>query len=269
MSEECSFCGEIFEGEDCLHVHWGEEHDDELTSHQDETYRKAKKKIEEQQEAARQRHRQKVRKYGEYALFAVLFLGIGGLVAGQIQFSSGETPEGDVSFDLEGQPMLGDANASVTVVEVSDYQCGHCKRFHEQVLPRIKDEYIETGQVKLYSFNYAFLGQNSVDAAVGAECVYEESETAYREFSDRMYERQLELQQEGQEVVLDVADTVLGKSSVETCITGRKTLDAVRDDRRQGEESGVEGTPTIFVDGRQLDSYDYATVSAAIDRALD
>lgn len=269
MSEECSFCGEEFDGEDQLHVHWGDKHSDELTSHQEETYRKAKKRMEEQQDAARQQRRQRMRKYGGYALFVALFIGIGGLVAGQIQFSASDTPESEASFDLDGQPMLGDANASVTVVEFSDYQCSHCKRFHEQVLPRIQENYIETGQVKLYSFNYAFLGQNSVDAAVGAECVYDESEQAYREFSDRMYERQSELQSDGQDVVLDVADTVLENSSVEACITGRTTLDEVRDDRRQGTSAGVEGTPTIFVDGQQLESYDYATVSAAIERALD
>jgi len=269
MSEECSFCGDEFDGEDRLHVHWGEHHREELTSHQDETYRKAKKRVDEQQDRIHQQRRRRVKKYGGYGLFVVLLLGIGGLVVGQIQFSTSELPEGGASVDLEGQPMLGDANAPVTVVVFSDYQCGHCKRFHEQVLPRIQDTYIETGQVKLYSMNYAFLGQASVDAAVGAECVYNESKQAYHEFADRLYERQSELQRDGRSVVTDVAGTVLPNSSVQSCITGRKTLDAVRDERQQGEANSVDGTPTVVVDGQLLDSYDYGTISTAIERVLD
>lgn len=272
MSEECSYCGDLFDDTEQLHLHWGENHKEELTSHQEESYRKAKKRLKEQQEAEQQRRRQKLRKIGGYAIFIALFIGIGGLIAGQMQISTGQDTETESNFDLDGQPMLGEEDAPVTVVEFSDYQCPHCKRFHESVLPRLKENYIDTGQVKLYSMNFAFLGPGSETAAIGAECVYEEGGTeAYQEYSDAVYNRQNQLGNNASSLVIDVATSAANSSGsgLEQCITDRQTIPEVQQDLQQGQANNVQGTPTIFVDGRQLSSYDYGTVSAAIEAALD
>ena len=50
--------------------------------------------------------------------------------------------------------FIGDANAPVTIIEYSDYQCGYCQRFWAQTLPEIKEKYIDTGKVKLVYRDY-------------------------------------------------------------------------------------------------------------------
>ena len=49
---------------------------------------------------------------------------------------------------LTGEPFMGSGNAPLTIVEFSDFECPYCRRFHEQVLPSLKREYIDTGLVR-------------------------------------------------------------------------------------------------------------------------
>ena len=49
---------------------------------------------------------------------------------------------------LEGEPVLGSREAPLTIVEFSDFECPYCRLFHNQVLPSLKTEYIDTGLVR-------------------------------------------------------------------------------------------------------------------------
>jgi len=60
---------------------------------------------------------------------------------------------------LEDDPFKGDANAPVTVVEFSDFQCPFCSRFYTQTLPALQENYIDTGKIKLvYGFYHLLVG---------------------------------------------------------------------------------------------------------------
>ena len=91
----------------------------------------------------------------------VLGLGIGsGSTLAWQQWASNSTPEARAEQQpppsaalttellLSGEPVLGDSTAPLTIVEFSDFECPYCRRFHEQVLPALKREYIDTGLVR-------------------------------------------------------------------------------------------------------------------------
>src|SRR3989344_3207671 len=50
---------------------------------------------------------------------------------------------------LDDDAVLGDKNAPVTIIEFSDYQCPYCRKFWTEAYSQIKEEYIDTGKVKL------------------------------------------------------------------------------------------------------------------------
>ena len=54
-----------------------------------------------------------------------------------------------VKISADNDPIIGDPNAPITIIEFSDFQCPFCARFHIQTLPLILEEYIEQGKVKL------------------------------------------------------------------------------------------------------------------------
>src|SRR3989344_4780744 len=65
--------------------------------------------------------------------------------------------------------VLGNPDAPVTVVEFGDYQCPFCARFFKEVEPKIREEYIKTGKVKMIYRDFAFLGPESIDAAMASQ----------------------------------------------------------------------------------------------------
>lgn len=185
-----------------------------------------------------------------------------------------------VSFDLSGQPVLGREDAPVTLVVFEDFKCPNCKRFEEEFLPQIRSRYIDTGKARLVSLNFPFLAENArlpVDdskfAAQAAECAFVQGGS---EAHERM--KQIIFRAQGPEDQVwatksrlkELAGSVEGidQARFNTCLDGDETAAAVDADERQAREAGVGGTPSIYVNGRLLQSYDAASVGAAIDAAL-
>jgi protein-disulfide isomerase len=77
-------------------------------------------------------------------------------------------------LSFEGMPILGDPNASVTILEFGDFQCPYCAIFFAQVEPVLKKEFIETKKANIVFKTLAFLGKESVDAGNAAECAGEQ-----------------------------------------------------------------------------------------------
>jgi protein-disulfide isomerase len=262
---ECDFCGEEFESERNLHIHWGEEHEEELNSHQQEQVKKAEReKNNEEQDKKRKR-----KKYITYSIVAVIGMIFVEGIANQVIQSSSNEP----GFDLENQPMLGDSNASVSVVEFGDYQCHYCNQFEQNVLPELKENYIDTGKVKFYYMNYPFLGEGSRKAAVASECIYQQNKTQFWDFHKSLFQIQDREKSEAltTERIIGIAkDSTqeLDYDELRTCIDNQQTNDDVTSDFRIGNERGVSGTPKVFVNGKKLQNWRYQDIKTAIDNEL-
>jgi protein-disulfide isomerase len=264
--EECSFCGEEFETERELHVHWGKEHSDELNSHQEDKVKKAERKSEEE----KQQKLEKRKKYAFYGLAGFLALAIGALVVPQMIPSGTSTAS---SLDLEGQPMLGNENASVTVVEFGDYRCPYCARFDQAVVSKLRDQYIETGEVKFYFVNFAFLGQGSQQAAVASECVYNQDKEQFWDFHHAIYENQGSEREEWvtEEFLMNLArenTEGLDYDELQQCISDSETREEVLSDKQMARQNGVGSTPTVFVNDRKINGNSFPVVKSAIEQQL-
>lgn len=211
--------------------------------------------------------------YGSAIAAAIVLIGV---VAFQLTQTGGKGTQTQ-TFNLEGQPMLGNPNASVTVVEFGDYRCSACKQFHETVYPRLKNRFIKSGQINFYFVGFSFLdqyfkGDTSKTASVAAECVYKQDKQQFWNMHEAIYNnRGPEKQDWGTKAFLmELARNHtegLNYTQLESCIAKRKTIDEVREDRRMARSHGVDSTPTIFVNGKQVEN-SYPAVSSAIKQAL-
>ena len=102
---------------------------------------------------------------------------------GQEQVESEEEISMD-QIELEGYPSLGDPEAPVVVVEYSDYACPFCGRFFEETLPDIKENYIDTGQVRFVYKDLVVVGGDK--AAEAAHCAGEQD--AYWDYHDLLFQ---------------------------------------------------------------------------------
>ncbi len=180
----------------------------------------------------------------------------------------------DVKTD--GEPFIGHANAPVTIVEWSDYQCTFCKQFEVTTLPQIVKDYIDTGKVKIVFKDFAFLGNDSIAGGEYGRAIWKLYPDKYFAWRTAMYNAQ---DQEGDvgfgnAKTIDTLDATIPGIDVAKVAADVKanasTYQAAMDaDKAEAGKFGVNATPS-FIIGTQLlaGAYPYATFKTAIDPLL-
>ena len=180
---------------------------------------------------------------------------------------------------LDDDPVKGNPNAPVTIVEFSDFQCPFCLRFFDQTLPLIEENYINTGKIKLVykDFPLVSLHPNVKSVHVAAECADEQGK--FWEYHDVLFEKQSEWQRlsssDLQTTLVQYADDFgLQTASFEACLNSPEMLEEVNADFLQAASYGATGTPTFFIGNEKngfiklVGAQPYAAFQAAIDAQL-
>ncbi len=92
---------------------------------------------------------------------------------------------------LKGAPVLGSKTATVTIVEVGDYQCHMCKLWFKETRPLIIENYVETGKANLVFIDMPFLGRDSTPASEATYCANDQGK--YWEYHSTLFEYQQEI----------------------------------------------------------------------------
>ena len=165
----------------------------------------------------------------------------------------------------DDDPVLGDANAPVTIVEFSDFECPFCARFHQQTLPQIVQNYVDTGLVNIVyrDFPLDAIHPNAIITHMAAECAHEQS--MFWPYHDMLFERQEEWNNlDAQGVVNKVVEYAqsmpLDMTLFVACMDNPETSQEVYRDKQAGVEYGVTGTPAFFIGN---DQSGYILVSGA------
>ncbi|ABK76866.1 protein-disulfide isomerase [Cenarchaeum symbiosum A] len=177
---------------------------------------------------------------------------IGIAVAGVSMSGQGAAGMIDTS---NGSPVVGNADAPITIVEFGDYQCHQCYNWFHNTKPGITEEYIETGMVKFVFVDMAFLGRDSLPASVAAYCAGDQG--MYWEYHDMLYtlqDPQIDSGWASRERLKAFAfDLGLDPGVFDGCLDSNKHQGRVQSNVAEAREFGVSGTPTfaiIFEDGR-------------------
>lgn len=180
----------------------------------------------------------------------------------------------EVRVSVDDDPVLGDEDAPVTIIEFSDYQCPFCQRFWAQTLPSIKQQYIDTGKVRFVyrDFPLTSIHPMAQPAAEAAECVREQGgDDAYWEMHDKIFENQASLS----EANLKKWASDLGYN-IGNCLDSDKFKSEVQNDLSDATSSGGRGTPYFIVlktgdsEGTPISgAVPFATFQQAIENKLE
>jgi protein-disulfide isomerase len=172
---------------------------------------------------------------------------------------------------LDGEPSRGPADAKVTVVEYSDFQCPYCGRaweiFEKEVYPQYKDKV-------RFVFKQMPLTQIhpwAEDAAIATECAYQQGNDQFWKLYDGLFAQQAQITKENFPAKVEeiAAASGIDVAKLKDCLAGRKSIDAVKGDQAEAAAVGVNSTPTFFVNGRRVQgAQDAAAFKQAIDQAL-
>ena len=151
----------------------------------------------------------------------------------------------DIVVSIDGEPVKGDENAALTLIEFSDYQCPFCSLHFRKNLPKIEKNYIKTGKVKLVfrDFPSEAMHKHAFKAAEAAHCAGEQGK--YWEMHDRLYANQKSL---APEKLPGHAQTLgLEVPKFRQCLDSGRHAAGIRKDMVEGRKAGVRGTPTFFI----------------------
>lgn len=168
----------------------------------------------------------------------------------------------------------GPENAPVKLLVFSDYMCPACQHFATVVEPGIREQYINNGQVQLvyYDFplggahKYSFLASRAGRCALDQNKFWEYHDHLFKQQSNWAFSRNAPVQQ-----FIDYARELgLNVQDFESCLRSDKHSDVVSANRALGIKLGVNGTPTVYMNGRMVGSAwsDPAEMKRLIDQQL-
>jgi protein-disulfide isomerase len=156
----------------------------------------------------------------------------------------GVAARGPVRASVADAPTLGRADAPVTIVEFSDYQCPFCQRFFATTLLELKKEYIETGKVRYVFRDFPLeMHPQARNAAEAAHCAGEQGK--YWEMHDVLFQNQRAL---APPQLADHARLVgLDGATFDACFSSGRHAARVERGLADGAAAGVQGTPGFVI----------------------
>jgi protein-disulfide isomerase len=191
-------------------------------------------------------------------------------------------PIGDfVTIPTEEYPLaegkfMGQADAPVTVLVFSDFQCPFCGQLARSTEKQVIDEYVSTGQARLEYRHYIVVdgnvgGSESRRAAEASECAAEQGQ--FWNYHDMVFANQ---QGEGRGAFADrrleaFAEAIgLDTQQFNACFSANRYAGAVRSDEQLATQYGVNSTPSVFVNGVLVDNpIDFAEYQRLITLQLE
>jgi protein-disulfide isomerase len=149
---------------------------------------------------------------------------------------------------------LGPVNASVTITEFASMTCPHCAAFNENVFPKIKSEYIDTGKIR-YVFREFPLDIKAAAGSMLSRCIAKDDAGKYFTVTDLLFKQQGEwVPKNTTESLIRIGKQAgLSQQAVEDCIHDQALLDKIVADQKYASEVlKVNSTPTFFINGEKL-----------------
>ncbi len=149
---------------------------------------------------------------------------------------------------------IGPANATVTITEFASMTCPHCAAFTENVFPKIKSEFIDSGKIR-FVFREFPLDIKAAAGSMLARCIAKDDSGKYFAVIDLLFKQQNDW------VLKNTAETLtrIGKQAgltqqqVEDCLKDQALLDKIAADQKYANEVlKVNSTPTFFINGEMI-----------------
>jgi protein-disulfide isomerase len=167
------------------------------------------------------------------------------------------------NVSADDDPNSGNANAPVTVVMFTDFQCPACSKTHP-ILSSVVTSYGDRVRFVVRDYPLENLHKDSFQAALAANAAAKQGK--FFEFIKLLYGRQDALDKAS--LLKYAAEVGLNVKQFELDFSDAKTAAEVRKDQADGRGYGVSGTPTIYVNGVKIHRLSLLGIRSAIDRAL-
>jgi protein-disulfide isomerase len=182
-------------------------------------------------------------------------------------------------LSTDSRPVRGNPQAKVTIINFDDLECPYCARMHAQLFPDTINRYKD--QIKVVYKDYPLIEIHpwALRAAIDANCIAVQNPTAYWNYVDYLHAHGDDITGPDRDPVKSAAAldklardegqrSKLDTEKLNACLT-KQDDSVVRSSLKEGDALGVDGTPTLFINGERLSgALPEAQVWLSIDRAL-
>ncbi|HUP00470.1 MAG TPA: DsbA family protein [Gemmatimonadota bacterium] len=196
----------------------------------------------------------------------VLGLGIGWYVWSDLREAGGAGAAGDSArsaadlpgmpagtliegVDVSNDPVLGPADAPVTIIEFSDFECPFCERFVQQTAPLLRRQYGDDIRWIFVNNPLQSIHPRAYDLALAGECAH--AQEKFWEYYEAIFSGRFGTSDGG---IAAVAQAIgLDEQEFDTCYREAEYAQEVADDLKEARKFYILGTPTFFINGRRLE----------------
>jgi len=149
---------------------------------------------------------------------------------------------------------LGPADAKVTITEYASMTCPHCAAFNDQVFPKIKAEFIDTGKVR-YVFREFPLDIKAAAGSMLSRCIANGDPNKYFAVTDLLFKSQSDwvMKNTTESLTRIGKQAGLTQQQVEDCLKDQELLNKIAADQKYASEVlKVDSTPTFFINGDKI-----------------
>ena len=152
------------------------------------------------------------------------------------------------STTLTSIPILGSESASVTIIEIGDYQCEMCKRWFDQSRSHIIDNYINTGKVNMVFLDMPILGNDSSIAAEATYCANDQGK--YWDYHVTLFEHQGEMNSgwaNNERLKSFAFNLGLDMEEFSQCLDSKRYYSQVKLNAEKSKNMGASSTPSFLI----------------------
>ncbi|KKR03435.1 MAG: DSBA oxidoreductase [Parcubacteria group bacterium GW2011_GWF2_39_13b] len=172
---------------------------------------------------------------------------------------TGEQAQNAIKADFV-DPVLGNTNAPITIIEYGSYLCGHCNTFSQEIFPIIYENYIKTGKVK-------FIYRSFPPYELGMALMCANEENKFWEYHDYAIQNQIT---EVDDLKTFAIGAGLNGPAFNECFDSGKYQETSEAIIVDGQNAGVSGTPTFFINNQKVvGALPYEDFAKAIDAELN
>ena len=209
-------------------------------------------------------------KKSTYLLFFVVLLVVIFLINKTIQ--SPKENSNDVTIGYDNSIVIGSDNSKVEIIIYSSLTCPHCAKFHNDVLPKIKKQFVETGDAKIILADFP-LDLASLNASKIIHCAKDDSKI---KLLDAIYEKQKiwtdgnNIEAINENLKKIVNDLKINNFNFDKCLNDKTSEKLILEGRIKAQEKyKVDSTPQIIINKKKYDGpTDFTNIAKKIKKLI-
>lgn len=165
-------------------------------------------------------------------------------------------------------PVYGKESSSNNIIVFGDFRCPYCTKWSEEVLPKLVDEYVQSGKLSISFANLAFVAEDSQTISKFGLAIAEQGDDKYWEFESKVRHYLKERPLVTENDLISFAKSELSEVDMKKLgkdLSDIKLMDRLNENIKLAKKYGITGTPQLVFNGKKATDLSYESLKGLLD----